>query len=511
MTRKNATRHVLLSRRGFTLVELLVVILIILLVSAVALPTVLPAINHRQVSEAARIVQGAIAGARDSAIHSGSPAGIRLLIDPVLNGINNVPTSPYYQQIDPTLPLAANRIIPLEPAPEYTEGMVSIIRDPDKDSPFNVAPSWPGPGGGVYPYPFATDVNNNRISVLMVEQCPIVTSGINAGLPNEPTSWFWNIRVGERITIGNSGWVYIVIGPMTVGPAQGNTELFVNDGPPGAAPLHPLYRNYLNPPTGQYTRHSVEYLFLVNAVDDDKDGFVDNGWDGVDNNLNVDNQGNPIIDELLEWTEGEKWVSALATLPLLNGEVMVADPKDTHGIFNQPYAITRRPVPSSRGREITLPSNVVIDLTTWGTTLERSRLPAQAFNQFTGTVDLLVYPGGGIVPTTVYSNPSSFGLAGSFLHFWLAERGDILAPNPNATAAPYLPIGSILSTLAATPYNGPQIKGEYRLVSVYSRTGQVTVSDNVFFDNPASPQAGPGNYNPSLPYLEVQQGLTGGH
>ena len=45
-------------RRAFTLVELLVVITIILLISAVALPTVLPAMRHRQVSEAARQLQG---------------------------------------------------------------------------------------------------------------------------------------------------------------------------------------------------------------------------------------------------------------------------------------------------------------------------------------------------------------------------------------------------------------------------------------------------------------------
>src|SRR5271157_4124000 len=53
---------------GFTLIELLVVMLIILLVSAVVLRTVIPAISHRQVSEAARILQGALAGARDTAI-----------------------------------------------------------------------------------------------------------------------------------------------------------------------------------------------------------------------------------------------------------------------------------------------------------------------------------------------------------------------------------------------------------------------------------------------------------
>ena len=46
------------GRRGFTLIELLVVILIILIVSAVLFPLVLPALSHRQVSEAARLLQG---------------------------------------------------------------------------------------------------------------------------------------------------------------------------------------------------------------------------------------------------------------------------------------------------------------------------------------------------------------------------------------------------------------------------------------------------------------------
>ena len=47
-------------RRAFTLIELLVVIVIIVLVSAVALPVVLPALSHRQVSESARLLQGAL-------------------------------------------------------------------------------------------------------------------------------------------------------------------------------------------------------------------------------------------------------------------------------------------------------------------------------------------------------------------------------------------------------------------------------------------------------------------
>src|SRR5271165_6902222 len=109
------------GRRGFTLIELLVVMLIILLVSAVVLPTVIPAISHRQVSEAARILQGALAGARDTAINTNAPAGIRLLPDPVLNGIN-----PSTNALDPTRILAANRYIPIQLSADYAEGLVNV-------------------------------------------------------------------------------------------------------------------------------------------------------------------------------------------------------------------------------------------------------------------------------------------------------------------------------------------------------------------------------------------------
>ena len=109
------------GRRGFTLIESLVVMLIILLVSAVVLPTVLPAISHRQVSEAARILQGALVGARDTAINNNAPAGIRLLPDPVFNGIN-----PSTAALNPTRILAANRYIPIQLAPDYSEGFADI-------------------------------------------------------------------------------------------------------------------------------------------------------------------------------------------------------------------------------------------------------------------------------------------------------------------------------------------------------------------------------------------------
>src|SRR4051794_7145044 len=120
---------------GFTLVEILVVIVIIFVISAVTLPGVIAALSHRQVSEAARILQGTLVGARDSAIHENTPSGIRLLPDPTfLTRVTN-PSSPLYGQIDPTQPLAANRIIPLQSPPNYNDGLVTVGPPP---YPFNI-------------------------------------------------------------------------------------------------------------------------------------------------------------------------------------------------------------------------------------------------------------------------------------------------------------------------------------------------------------------------------------
>ncbi len=59
--------------------------------------------------------------ARDSALHNGNPSGIRLLPDPAFPLVFNATLG----QIDPTQPLAANRIIPIETAPEYSEGLLA--------------------------------------------------------------------------------------------------------------------------------------------------------------------------------------------------------------------------------------------------------------------------------------------------------------------------------------------------------------------------------------------------
>jgi prepilin-type N-terminal cleavage/methylation domain-containing protein len=488
-------------RGGFTLIELLVVILIILLISAVALPTVVPAISHRQVSEAGRILQGSLVGARDAAIHNNGPSGIRLLPDPVFpiqyTKINNV------IQIDPTVPLAYNRIIPIEPAPQYSEGKVNVVVpftlvDNTTSNPAQVH-YFNSTGGLVYPlppgnstlfYPYSSSANGVGTTVgnvLMVEESVIDPT---SGLPNSPTSWFWNIRVGDKIQINNAGVWYTVVGPMAVTPFNGgNTEMFVNVGPPGTP--SPLQVGPFTPLSLQVGPFSAEFLFLVNGQDDNGNGWVDEGWDGANNNGNTDANGNPLIDELLEW-EGETWQGAIAN----------------HGIVNSVYSIQRRPAPTTNAREISLPTNVVIDATTWGTSQERSRLP---INQFTGYVDILVYPSGTIVPTTIYSSPASLTMSGTFLHFWLAERSDVAAPTSNtlnANAAPFLPLPKgLLPTLFSS---GAELKGEYRLITLNARTGQLSTDQDMGFDPNLSTDINAGTYNANYPFLETQQGVKGG-
>ena len=166
---------------------------------------------------------------------------------------------------------------------------------------------------------------------------------------------------------------------------------------------------------------------------------------------------------------------------------------------------------------MSLPTNVVVDLTTWGNTFqERSQFPQGVINPFTGYVDILVYPNGSVVPTTIYSTPSSFGMSGAFYHFWLAERSDVRGihldnnnnPVPIVTGQPvYLPVGNIKQqlVLGGTPYTGPSLQGEYRIVTLFTRTGQVTTNDNVQFDNPVNPANGT-TYNPNFPFLATEQG-----
>lgn len=494
---------------GFTLVELMVVILIILLVSAVVLPTVLPALQHRQVTEAGRILQAGLVQARATAVQFNAPRGIRLLPDPTYAS-------------SPTI-LAYNRWVPIEPGPDYSNGQVVVwplltALEWANNNNLPVPPqiAYPGGSGAVYPYlsqAFRSQFYGGfqpQGEVLLVEQAPFV--GNNAGnnvvppVLNNPTSWFWNIRVGDTIQIGDQGRKYTIIGPCTISPfspvgsaTYGNPEMFVNDGPPGNTPLFGRFYtdNFGNQnPNAPFP---VEYLLVVNGQDDDSDGFIDNGWDGFDNNYTgtfdeavTQYNGNPVT----EWTEVEQWLGAERgrvgafsyTGALLNSTTGLPAPAN--------YTINRRPVVSPGARETSLPANVVIDATSWNSTAERSRLPIDRNSRF---VDILLNPNGQTVLQTTYSNPTSVGENATFYHFWLSERADVHEftdvwginngtnpptpnPNPNAPASIFhLPIPASFTGGLNTP---PTLflTGERMLVTLFGRTGQITTNSVEFFN-----------------------------
>jgi hypothetical protein len=166
---------------------------------------------------------------------------------------------------------------------------------------------------------------------------------------------------------------------------------------------------------------------------------------------------------------------------------------------------------------VSLPSDVVIDATSWGASAawkglpERTRVPISALNVYSGVIDILVNPDGSFVPTTIYSSPSAFGMDASFCHFWLAERSDVVAPatnSVNANAAPHLPIAQgLFPTLFS---GGTELKGEFRVVTLFTRTGQIVTFDNPQFDPTFPTSISGGTYNTSYPFLQAQQGVNGG-
>ena len=140
-------------------------------------------------------------------------------------------------------------------------------------------------------------------------------------------------------------------------------------------------------------------------------GYVDEGFDGVDNN------GDGVIDDLGEW-EVETWGSAAIE----------------SSTVNHPYTLARRPVPSSGTSDVALPSGVVIDLSTWGTTRERSRLPVNALS---GAVEILLTPRGDVVPTTIYSVAD--------------EHGDVERPVPLLDCRPVRPVRTRPEVVSPAP------------------------------------------------------------
>ena len=78
LTLPSPTRGEGFGRTGVTLIELLIVMTILLMVTAAALPLMAPALQNRRGREAALLVSSFISGARSRAIETGRPVGVML-------------------------------------------------------------------------------------------------------------------------------------------------------------------------------------------------------------------------------------------------------------------------------------------------------------------------------------------------------------------------------------------------------------------------------------------------
>jgi prepilin-type N-terminal cleavage/methylation domain-containing protein len=471
--------------RGFTLVELLVVILIIVLVSAATLPFLVPAITHRQVSEGARILQAALAGARDEAIHADAPRGIRLLSDPVLNSATGA--------------FASNRFIPIEPGPDYFEGRVAIKQGASANPNFSTTIH-----GGMTP----TVATPDPPLAIRIEEDRLTSLGTLA----ERTNWYWNLRLGDKIRLTDSGRYYTIVGPYW----SANPEAFVNVGPPGT--ISPLLRPYPLSPNPL----DVEYLLLVNGQDDNQNGYVDEGFDGINNNYNInnytDNLINGVVDPALTDFLPIGTAFPQGNPPALSGEWEVETfigPTDAVGsMTGQNYHVLRRPVPSPGARETTLPADVVIDMTTlvhpvnklFNPNSERSRLP---IDLVTGFVDIMIAPGGQALQSGASSNAAPSSVL-PFYHFWVAERADVMEPAliPGSPLGYFLPMPQGATNYPSGSDPNPRfLKGERRLVTLFPKTGQLTTNSIESFDaNPAGTFGSAAYFYASMPFLDAQAG-----
>ena len=121
MRRRSSISARQLSRRAFTLVELLVVISILVLVLSITIYSVNFAQDAERVRGAASKVQSYLSGARDRAIYTKSPVGVRFFLD---------------SEVDPNAASGAYRtvssLVYIDPAQTWTDGTVRLER-PDVD------------------------------------------------------------------------------------------------------------------------------------------------------------------------------------------------------------------------------------------------------------------------------------------------------------------------------------------------------------------------------------------
>lgn len=152
------------GRAGFTLTEMLVVLVIIVILAAVVVPLVVTYSDGAAVKDAARSVQAMLAGARDRALATQQPRGVRFLVDDSdpdrvrtlvfvqeqepLTGTCHVVRSFENPDYDPNDDYRRYLPVPIPDQDDPTNGLVNlVVAGPNTDfSQFDIAAGGPGSG-----------------------------------------------------------------------------------------------------------------------------------------------------------------------------------------------------------------------------------------------------------------------------------------------------------------------------------------------------------------------------
>jgi type II secretory pathway pseudopilin PulG len=156
-------------RSGITLLELLIVMLILLMVTAAAIPVVAPAMRNREMREATRLVNSFIGAAKTRALATGRPCGVQI------ERFNGLPFAFQLSQIELPPPYSGDMLS------ARTVGVQTLAGEPGMNTK-NRAGNWP------------------YVLWFRVAMDPAT---FNRSL----------IRIYDTIQLGSQGHVYTVLGP----------------------------------------------------------------------------------------------------------------------------------------------------------------------------------------------------------------------------------------------------------------------------------------------------------
>jgi prepilin-type N-terminal cleavage/methylation domain-containing protein len=159
--------------RGVTLLELLVVMLILLMVTAAAIPIIAPALQNRSMREATRLVTSYLGAAKARAVQTGRPVGV------IINRFNGLPFAYEMAQIE-------------VPPPYSGDAVGAKLEIVDNSSPStNAAVNFSERFPGLTPRWFKATEPTTSLGML------------NAKL----------LKVGDQIQFNGQGPLYVIMGP----------------------------------------------------------------------------------------------------------------------------------------------------------------------------------------------------------------------------------------------------------------------------------------------------------